>query len=287
MANIDLITGFLGAGKTTFIGKYFKYLTQKGERVAVIENEYGNKGIDSMILRSHGVDTEELFGGCLCCTLKVGFHDMILRLAGHYDRIIVEPSGVYDISQFYAVASSPELKGKCSIGNVICIVDPNMLDTADDFSRSMLSEQIKASGCVLFSMNDNACRSKVKEYAEACSRILDITDFKYFCYNDLDSVYNCGASLYHGMSESTHSAKYLSTMIKCGECSKDEMTERLKRLFLDPGCGKVLRVKGVWNKTMINCIAASFEYKYCDAEEGINVIGLSLNRKRIKEILNC
>ena len=101
MANIDLITGFLGAGKTTFIRKYAEYLDSIGVTCIVIENEYGSTGIDSRILQADGITTDELFGGCICCTLKVGFHDMLYTLSDKVDRIIVEPSGVYDVSQFF------------------------------------------------------------------------------------------------------------------------------------------------------------------------------------------
>lgn len=286
MANIDIITGFLGAGKTTFIRKYANYLRSKGESFAVIENEYGSKGIDSKILEADGIHTDELFGGCICCTLKVGFHDMLLELSKHFDRVIVEPSGVYDISQFYAVMASPELKGRCSIGNVICIVDPGSVEELDWFSREMLKNQILASGSVVFSMNDDAAEKELCEYTEKVISALNIGSFKVSAYTDLDKIYTAGASSIIPDAEVSHSARYLSTMIRPEPCSIDEMKRRIDAVFNSKSCGEVLRIKGIWGDNLVNCIRGNYEIYPDIGSSGINVIGLDLSRKAIKEILN-
>ena len=277
MANIDLITGFLGAGKTTFIRKYTKYLDTIGKTYVVIENEYGSKGIDSMILEADGITTDELFGGCICCTLKVGFHDMLLSLADRVDRVIVEPSGVYDVSQFYAVMSSDALKGKCNIGNVICVVDPTKLDILDPLSVDLLRRQVLSAGAVIFSMDDD------DRYIASLNKIIGRA-VNIVRYNDFDRLYNCGYKKTDLTAELTHSAEYLSTLVKPMPC--DDIKKRIEALFSTAEAGRILRVKGFWNGYLVNAIDGHIELYKCEGNEGLNVIGLGISRKKILEVLN-
>ena len=82
-ARVDLIDGFLGAGKTTFIQKYMKYLDERGISYMVLENEFGAAGVDASIL---GGNVRELTGGCICCGQKVNFHNLLIELR-------IRPSG--------------------------------------------------------------------------------------------------------------------------------------------------------------------------------------------------
>ncbi len=286
MANIDLITGFLGAGKTTFIRKYAAYLKSKGEKIAVIENEYGSKGIDSQILMADGIVTDELYGGCICCTLKIGFHDMLLRLSKDYDRVIVEPSGVYDISQFYSVMSGTAMEGKCSVGNVICIVDPYSLSDMDDFSRDMLRRQVRSSGAVIFSMNDGADYECIAGYKKALSESLNIESFNVIGYTDLDSAYKVGKGSILFDAETSHSGRYLSTTVKPEPCDPESIKRRIEVLFMTDCVGEVLRVKGVWNGYIINAISGKTDIERTEGSDGLNIIGINIKRKEIMKILN-
>ncbi len=277
MANIDLITGFLGAGKTTFIRKYADYLNSIGETYVVIENEYGSKGVDSMILQADGITTDELFGGCICCTLKVGFHDMLLSFSDKVDRIIVEPSGVYDISQFYTVMSSEALKGKCNIGNVICVVDPTKLKNLDALSLDLLRRQVVTSGAVIFSMEDD------DRYLSILNELTGITA-NVIRYNDLHKLYKCGYVKTDLTAELTHSAEYLSTLVRPLPC--EDIEDRIKALFSTSDAGKILRIQGFWNGYLVNAIEGHIEIYECNGDESLNVIGLGISRKKILEVLN-
>ena len=105
MVPVDLITGFLGAGKTTFLQKYTDYLARQGIRFAVVENEFGAAGVDTAALQAGGQPPAvyELTGGCICCTLKQSFHEMLSGLAGRYARILVEPSGLFNLDVHHLV----------------------------------------------------------------------------------------------------------------------------------------------------------------------------------------
>ena len=99
MTKVDIISGFLGAGKTTLISKLLKEAL-KGEQVVLIENEFGEIGIDGGFLKDSGVEIREMNSGCICCSLVGDFGTSLKEVVDKYhpDRIIIEPSGVGKLS---------------------------------------------------------------------------------------------------------------------------------------------------------------------------------------------
>ncbi len=94
--NVLCIAGFLGSGKTTILLEVARALTRQGASVAVIENEIGEVGIDGGYVREQGIPVQELFGGCICCTLQVGLVETLLSVRDSYDPdwVIIEPTGL-------------------------------------------------------------------------------------------------------------------------------------------------------------------------------------------------
>lgn len=94
--NVLCIAGFLGSGKTTVLLEVARALTEAGERLAVIENEIGEVGVDGGYIREHGLPVQELFGGCICCTLQVGLVETVRAVSDAYgpDWVVVEPTGL-------------------------------------------------------------------------------------------------------------------------------------------------------------------------------------------------
>ena len=99
MAKVDIFSGFLGAGKTTLIKKLIKE-AYKGEKVVLIENEFGEIGIDGGFLRESGIEITEMNSGCICCSLVGDFEKSLAEVLDKFnpDRIIIEPSGVGKLS---------------------------------------------------------------------------------------------------------------------------------------------------------------------------------------------
>lgn len=95
MTKLDVVTGFLGAGKTTFLQTYHRWLTGKGVTSCIIENEFGAAGVDGAVLRGSGAAVRDISGGCVCCTLKVTLRELLWELAGQVERVILEPSGLF------------------------------------------------------------------------------------------------------------------------------------------------------------------------------------------------
>lgn len=173
---IDLITGFLGAGKTTFILQYTRWLSRRGIPYVVIENEFGQVAADSAFLKQDGTQVVELSGGCICCGLKVKFHDLLLRLADQPFRIIVEPSGIFNPHDFFDIVDSPRVKERRSPGAVVCIVDPNQLAALADQDRDILAEQLNCSGHGLLSKTANMSDEALGEAMERVFALYDNPD---------------------------------------------------------------------------------------------------------------
>ena len=113
MVKIDLITGFLGSGKTTFIKKYGSYLMEKGENLGILENDFGAVNVDRMLLsdlQDAGCDVEMVSGGCDYDCHKRRFKTKLIAMGMlGYDRILVEPSGIFDTDEFFDVLEEEPL----------------------------------------------------------------------------------------------------------------------------------------------------------------------------------
>ena len=133
MIEIDLVTGFLGSGKTTFIRKYARYLMKRGENIAILENDHGAVNVDALLLHDleeEGCDVETIAGGCdHDCHIRRCRTKLIAMGMLGYDRVIVEPSGIYDVDEFFDVLHDEPLDQWYEIGNVVTIVDARMLRT--------------------------------------------------------------------------------------------------------------------------------------------------------------
>ena len=103
MVQVDLITGFLGAGKTTFLRKYVHWLNARGQRVCILENDFGAVNVDVMLLQDllgDNCDIETISGGCDCDTHQRRMRTKLISLAMQgFDRVLVEPSGIFDVDE--------------------------------------------------------------------------------------------------------------------------------------------------------------------------------------------
>ena len=107
MVQVDLITGFLGAGKTTFLRRYAAYLAGQGERVCILENDFGAVNVDAMLVQDLlelGCEIETISGGCDCDTHQRRMRTKLISMAMRgFTRVLVEPSGIFDVDEFFDV----------------------------------------------------------------------------------------------------------------------------------------------------------------------------------------
>ena len=130
MVKIDLITGFLGSGKTTFIKKYAKYLIDSGANIGILENDYGAVNVDMMLLQDlmgEQCELEMISGGCDKDCHRRRFKTKLIAMGmSGYDRVLVEPSGIYDVDEFFDALHEEPLDRWYEIGNVFAIVDAKL-----------------------------------------------------------------------------------------------------------------------------------------------------------------
>lgn len=122
---VDLISGFLGAGKTTLISKYAAFRIKQGERVAIIENEFGEMGIDGELLKDAGLTVTEIVNGCICCTMKDDLTSTLELMCTDNppDRVIIEPTGIFIIDGITEILNSPRIRDTHKLRGVVTVID--------------------------------------------------------------------------------------------------------------------------------------------------------------------
>ena len=127
MVQVDLITGFLGAGKTTFLRRYVAYLTAQGHHVCILENDFGAVNVDAMLVQDllgERCEIETISGRCDCDTHQRRMRTKLISMAMRgFDRVVVEPSGIFDVDEFFDVLRDEPLDRWYTLGNVFAIVD--------------------------------------------------------------------------------------------------------------------------------------------------------------------
>jgi len=153
MTKIDVISGFLGAGKTTFSSILLKYYLKKGLTPVYIANEFGQAVIDAQIIESKGFKALKIEGGCICCSLKNDVSNTVAWAMETFcpDVIVFEPSGIFVFNNFIDVIKSDKLRGKCEIGNVFTIVDGVNFNATKALYGSFIYNQIRNASILLVS----------------------------------------------------------------------------------------------------------------------------------------
>ena len=173
---IDLITGLLGAGKTTLIRLYAEYLLGKGEKICILENDYGAVNVDMMFLQDllgDRCELEMVIGGDGYEAHRRRFKTKLISMAMvGYDRVIVEPSGIYDVDEFFATLREEPLDRWYDPGNVIAVVSAETLPDLSEESAYLLASQVANAGCVILSKVRSADPEKVQETALFLNRIM-------------------------------------------------------------------------------------------------------------------
>ncbi len=149
MTKIDTISGFLGAGKTTLIQKLIKEV-YAGKKVVLVENEFGEIGIDGGFLKDAGIVVNEINSGCICCTLQGDFRTALQEVVEKYhpDHIIIEPSGVGKLSDILAVVKDVE---GLELNSYSTVVDAKRCETYHKNFKEFFDDQISTAACVILS----------------------------------------------------------------------------------------------------------------------------------------
>ena len=165
MTKVNIISGFLGAGKTTFIKKLLKEV-YNDEQVVLIENEFGEIGIDSGFLKDAGIEIKEMNSGCICCSLVGDFSESLKEILEKFspDRIIIEPTGVGKLSD--VVEAVRNVEANLEIDTCITVCDATKCKMYMKIFGEFYNNQVKSAGCILLSRMDKIDEEKLHSCIE-------------------------------------------------------------------------------------------------------------------------
>ena len=163
MTKIDVFSGFLGAGKTTLIKKLIRE-AYAGEKLVLIENEFGEIGIDGGFLKEAGIEITEMNSGCICCSLVGDFSEALGQVLDRFapDRIFIEPSGVGKLSDVIRAASGA-VAGRAEIGSLVTVVDANKCRVYVKNFGEFFLDQLEHAGTVVLSRTGDISPEKLEQ----------------------------------------------------------------------------------------------------------------------------
>ncbi len=307
MTKVDLITGILGAGKTTFIKKYAGYLLGKGLRIAILENDFGAVNVDMMILqelRCENCAIEMISGGCDPDCHKRRFKTQLIALGmQHFDRVIIEPSGIFDMDEFFDLIHDSPLDRWFEIGSIITIADPETDEFLSEQMEYLLASQASCCGKLVVSkinpdenFSKDTVLNKINNALSAikCDRKLSEKDIfikNWDNLNDEDfeniknSSYRCSSYVKKFNIEDIGGEVHYFMHIKL----PDDLIEKITcDIMSDEKCGNITRLKGFlpcsdgWLK--INITPEKSEISpVSDGQPVIITIGKNINKNTIDE----
>ena len=308
MKKIDLITGFLGSGKTTFIKEYAKYLVSIGEKVCILENDFGAVNVDMMLLnelRSDNLELEMVAGGCDKDCHKRRFKTKLIAMGmDDYTRIIVEPSGIFDVDEFFDSLYDEPLCRWYEIGSVITIVDGKTDVSMSEAARVMLASQVSNAGKIILSKTASCTKEDIdytiKYIQESLSYVncnRDISDDVItkdlfdFTKDDFDGISNCSYKRESFIKRTfDENDEFMSLCFLEKGLSEDKIKSIVNKLFTEDEFGSILRVKGFfksngeWNQ--VNVTRSEIQIERLDeGQDVIIVIGETLNEEKILSLL--
>ncbi len=311
MIKIDLITGFLGSGKTTFILQYAKYLKEKGEKIAILENDLGAVNVDALLLEEIADDAceiETVAGGCdHDCHVRRFRTKLIAMGMQGFDRVIVEPSGIYDVDEFFDVLHEEPLDRWYEIGNVIAIMDMHMMENS--LSREagyFIMSQTAQAGILVLSHVREAEESKKEEIVPFMNRIMEefrcdrryengdilVRDWGQLTEEDYERIHSCGRRLSDHIKLPLEDAHGFSSLYFMNlDISVEKMEKRADMLLQDRSLGEILRIKGFhyedgqWYE--LNASRTAVTVKPCKAGQEVwIVIGEELDQDQIQALIH-
>ncbi len=311
MVKIDLITGFLGSGKTTFIRKYAQYLMNQGMNIGILENDYGAVNVDMMLLQDlmgDNCELEMVAGGCDkdCHRRRFKTKLIAMGMCG-YDRVLVEPSGIFDVDEFFDALREEPLDQWYEIGNVIAIVDAKLEKELSDEADFILASEVADAGCILLSHADettaeemDATVSHINEALEKihCKRRIEKEILRkstpQLTSEDLHRIMSSGYVMenYEKMDLEEHSG-FESQYFMNVPMTAEKMQKVAKEILEDSSCGSVFRIKGfikAEDNSWIQLNATHNGVRMEPIQEGqkvIIVIGEHLQRDRIEAYIGA
>ena len=326
MVKIDLITGFLGAGKTTFIKEYASYLLRQGLNIGILENDFGAVNVDMMLLQElqgEKCELEMISGGCDKETHRRRFKTKLISMAMcGYDRVIVEPSGIYDVDEFFDGLREEPLDRWYEIGSVITIVDVGLEENLSDQAEYLLGSEAADAGVIVLSRldKDNTCEEQENRIISHVNRSLErigcirriekeviAKDWDMLTEEDFAQIQNSGYQIESfRRPEGTEKDGFQTLYFMNLNWTEEELVPAVKKLFGKRGCtddsekennknlndiGRVFRIKGFMKNQSgdwmeLNATTQKMTVNPIkEGQEILIVIGEDLKEDKIRECL--
>ena len=274
MVKVDLITGFLGSGKTTFIRKYAQYLMDAGKNIGILENDYGAVNVDMMLLQDlmgDNCELEMISGGCDkdCHRRRFKTKLIAMGMCG-YNRVIVEPSGIFDVDEFFDILHEEPLNRWYQIGNVIAIVDSKLESDLSDEADFILASEVADAGCIVMSKSQDASPEEIQGTIEHVNHALEKVhcsrrfgkdfdgsdeagvrnnvihkNWNEMSKEDFDQIADCGYEMAsYRKPEFEAEDAFTSLYFMNVKMTEKELREAAEKILSDPACEHVFRMKG-------------------------------------------
>ena len=303
MTKIDLITGILGSGKTTFLLKYARHCIDMGENIAILENDFGAVNIDMMMLqelKGERCRLEMIAGGCDADCHRRRFKTQLISLGmQHFDRVIVEPSGIFDMDEFFDILHDPPMDRWFETGSVLTIADGEMDSQFSPQMEYLLGSEAACCGKLVISKlrgeADTALVQSILDHVNRaledirCDRRLSLRDvvakdWESFSEEDFEAISNSGyipESYVKVLSENTDYSSFYYLHVKA---TPDELKEIAERILKE--CMGVFRIKGFVKQDdswfELNAAKGNVEVSpICNGQEIIIVIGENMEKNQI------
>ncbi len=297
MIKIDLITGFLGSGKTTFLKKYITYLKSIGEKVCVIENDFGAINVDTMLINDFGCDIETVQGGNdYDCHMR-RFKTKLIQIAlMGYTRVVVEPSGIFDTDLFFDSLYEEPISNWYNIGNIFCIYDIFTKDLSDNSEYIFVSEASCASKIIVskrdkrnLSINLDYINNIMKKFKS--SRIFTSNDIVYNDDLDFDTLINASyVEASHIKLQVINDNNFDTLYIMDKKLNLDDINFLKDELLNSNKYGNVLRIKGfIFNDNCWHQVNFTKEDNLVEkikvGQDVVIVIGENLEKDKILNLI--
>lgn len=307
MVKIDLITGFLGAGKTTFLKKYAEYLIAKGQNIGILENDFGAVNVDMMLLQDlmgDNCELEMVSGGCDADCHRRRFKTKLIAMGMcGYDRVIVEPSGIFDVDEFFDALREEPLDRWYEVGNVIAVVDANLEEHLSEEAEYILASEVANAGEIILSHADEVSAEQADTTVAhlnraleqiKCPRRVDKEVLRKSTPDlneeDFNRLISCGYQMESYRKLDMEEKKgFESVYFMNVKMTEEQLKTTVGKLMNDRECGEVFRVKGFLQKEDRSWIQLNATHNGITmnpiekGQEVIIVIGEGLKEQAIKK----
>ena len=311
-AQVDIFSGFLGAGKTMLIKKL---LNEKvyGKNTVIIENEFGEIGIDADILKESNLEVKEINSGCICCQVSGNFGEAVFEVINNYkpDNIIIEPSGVAKLSEILKILEGVNFKHKIELRNIFTLIDIQNYDMYLKNFKEFYENQIRNANKIVLSRSQLVDDKKIKTIVDSLKKFNSRAEIIYKPWESLKGsdflkVNNIDYQKEISMvkpninksfrKEVSHSAKDIFESYPIDlvdSMTTQEIQKKFEFIEKSEKFGKIIRAKGI----IEGIDGGYYQFDYVPNEfksrkikwanrKVVSIIGSELNRKELKQLFS-